>query len=902
MAARSSSVARAGLQRGGERVAEGARVAVGVGAVGEAEARLRVERVLRRAPSRARVGGGARVARAREDVGDARRDLLAVGAALLQPLELGDRRLVVVPRERALEVHLGVGVELLDARGDLVGLRGGALLVERLEVRVRARPRRRGSAARGRRARASGRRANRACRRRARAARAPRAPSARRRRACAAAPPPRPARAARRRRVSSAAARARARVPRQRPRRGSARARGSRASCRAARDRSRRRACDASCSASRAGVLRLDERLDERRRRRRRAARRAPRTRPAQRRTGDPASDGVAAAPPRGRSPSSGFGSASTSGRLDRVGRPRVAVGLDARGRAVRVQQAHARGGRQHAREHAVPALGHAHVRPEALPRPPLLDVAREDGRVVDPHLDGALHGDDELAVAARREERLGVEDAVLHLLVGRGEAAVLRRRQHVRDAPAHRIRGPRDRPRRVLLRRGSDAAGPVALPCPKGPARRTPRAQPMRRTTSASYASPVRSARRRPRPPASPRARRPRASPTCPGRARTLSKTSRCCRVEVRHRRRAAPSRCRAANQPTSGARSSPVSTAAPQRGDVALGRRARVAVRLVHHRPREAGPHAGVRRRVEPLARRAAACSAVPPGASISASAHRPTTSPSLEPRALDRSSASDGRGHASRHRPRRTPDGDRHDARDRQHAGERPHLNATVARWPSALSTCSHHARKAGYSLAVMRVFASVTVVFTCSVAPLGSTSTSYEPNGPVPFDACGVRRHLRARRQAAPSSRPPASTARRGARRACATRAARSPAPCAPCARAGTIMPSPSARANCGTLPCTRKVTFCSTSSRLPASMAVHLAAGEDRREHLLHALLARRVRVEAHPPLARLDAAHVGAPVELRARRRRRASRRPCARSRCRPPAGPAGARASRCPR
>ena len=42
--------------------------------------------------------------------------------------------LPVVPRERAIEVHLGVGIELLDPSGDLVGLLRGPLLIERLQI------------------------------------------------------------------------------------------------------------------------------------------------------------------------------------------------------------------------------------------------------------------------------------------------------------------------------------------------------------------------------------------------------------------------------------------------------------------------------------------------------------------------------------------------------------------------------------------------------------------------------------------------------------------------------------------------------------------------------------------------------------------------------------------------
>ena len=125
----------AGLERGRERAAQRASVSLRVREVGEPKASLRVARVLRERLLellRRRAG----VARAREHVGDARRDLLAIGAAALEAVELRDRGLVVVARERAIEIDLGVRVELLDARGDLVGLRGGTVLVEGLEVSV----------------------------------------------------------------------------------------------------------------------------------------------------------------------------------------------------------------------------------------------------------------------------------------------------------------------------------------------------------------------------------------------------------------------------------------------------------------------------------------------------------------------------------------------------------------------------------------------------------------------------------------------------------------------------------------------------------------------------------------------------------------------------------------------
>ena len=127
--------ARPGLERGRERAPQGVPVSLGVREVGQAKARLRVARVLRQGLLellRRRAG----IPRPREDVGDSPRHLFPVGPAALQAIELGERGLVVVAREEAIEIHLRVGVELLDVRGDLVRLGGGAVLVEGLEVRV----------------------------------------------------------------------------------------------------------------------------------------------------------------------------------------------------------------------------------------------------------------------------------------------------------------------------------------------------------------------------------------------------------------------------------------------------------------------------------------------------------------------------------------------------------------------------------------------------------------------------------------------------------------------------------------------------------------------------------------------------------------------------------------------
>ena len=63
---------------------------------------------------------------------------LRSGRRFCEALELRDRGLPVVPRERAIEVDLGVRIELLDARGDLVGLGERAVVVERARGTARS--------------------------------------------------------------------------------------------------------------------------------------------------------------------------------------------------------------------------------------------------------------------------------------------------------------------------------------------------------------------------------------------------------------------------------------------------------------------------------------------------------------------------------------------------------------------------------------------------------------------------------------------------------------------------------------------------------------------------------------------------------------------------------------------
>ena len=143
-------------------------------------------------------------------------------------------------------------------------------------------------------------------------------------------------------------------------------------------------------------------------------------------------------------------------------------------------------------------------------------------------------------------------------------------------------------------------------------------------------------------------------------------------------------------------------------ERGHVRVGRGARIAVRLVVRARAPSCAHMPSLRQ-----RRRGACaplaprSAVPPGASISASAQRPTTSPSVDVFAAARRSATAPSRVRRPRRLRRT--------RRAVHAtstaprirvercpgsiapppGPRRPSRSTVARWPSARSTSSHQA---------------------------------------------------------------------------------------------------------------------------------------------------------------------------------------------------------------
>ncbi len=118
-----------------QRLAQRSAIPAGEAGVGEREAGLRVLRLA--------LHGGlellhrlAREAGAREHVGDASGDVAAVLADGAEALELLDRRAEIPPGDGALEVDLGVGVDLADARRDLVGLFDAALFVVEAQERA----------------------------------------------------------------------------------------------------------------------------------------------------------------------------------------------------------------------------------------------------------------------------------------------------------------------------------------------------------------------------------------------------------------------------------------------------------------------------------------------------------------------------------------------------------------------------------------------------------------------------------------------------------------------------------------------------------------------------------------------------------------------------------------------
>jgi hypothetical protein len=112
--------------------------------------------------------------------------------------------------------------------------------------------------------------------------------------------------------------------------------------------------------------------------------------------------------------------------RHDHVAQAIVRIRVDARRPPIGCKEADARPIGHHPSENAVSTGADPNRDPEPLPRPPLTKVALEDGRVVQPNLDGALDGDDEVLLSRGREEGLNVEHPLFRILGARREAAVL--------------------------------------------------------------------------------------------------------------------------------------------------------------------------------------------------------------------------------------------------------------------------------------------------------------------------------------------------------------------------------------------------------------------------------------------------------------------------------------------
>ena len=285
--------------------------------------------------------------------------------------------------------------------------------------------------------------------------------------------------------------------------------------------------------------------------------------------------------------------------------------------------------------------------------------------------------GDDELAIAVRRgEERLRVEDAVFHLLARldtrhRGCCDA----EHVRDRLRASDRPPtRRRPRPGLL--GGERAPPVlvATPWPNGPARRDAARAAHRFVTSASYASPVVSARSKTSAIATRRARPRRASRAFRGRETSASSVLRCLRVEVRHRRAQAEQVMRPRTRRRA-ARADRGSSAPRQATATYASAAVRGSPCTSSSRPRARLPHMPVVLRAHASRFRArAAPSTVPPGAKISESGQRPTSSPSVDAPAASRTRGDGVSGLFARGALHAAPHRGEYRERDRQDASGR------------------------------------------------------------------------------------------------------------------------------------------------------------------------------------------------------------------------------------
>ena len=574
-------------------------------------------------------------------------------------------------------------------------------------------------------ARASDLLSSRGARRAAPDPRGSRARPARRRRACASARPPRRARAARPSRGAPRASRARCAGRGRGPSRGRARARETRASSeRMLRGRRRRRSMPGLRAELRASCAPRRTALDEG--------------------GGDVVHLVVMGGGRRdgGADRQLGEGASPLRGPLDdafervrigehargrdAVGRPGRGARLEAGRRAVGVQQPHARGGRECAGHDAMPAVSHRDVRAEALPGPPLVDATRQDLHAVDPHDRRALHGDDELAVSAAHEEGLGVEGPVLDLLVGHGKAGLLRGGKDVRHAPPHGIGSPGLRPGlgalsveppvAIRLRAVSEGSGephaPGAAHAPDD-------------LVLVGLAGPLGALVDLDRPPVLEVGHR--APPDVPRVSQKSVERAAVAGEQIGHR--AAQAREVPGRVPPDERRVFFRARRRVREGrQVGVGRRARVAVRLVDDGAGEARHHPAARGvdRVEPPARLRGVRGHAPgrehlhegPSSDDLAVARRPrlVAYGSQRPRGAHVVLGSAAGRHARGHGERPACGG----------SGQGPHLNATIARCPMARSTSSHQVRNAAYSAAAMRVLARVTDVFTRIEVALTVTS--------------------------------------------------------------------------------------------------------------------------------------------------------------------------------
>jgi hypothetical protein len=135
-------------------------------------------------------------------------------------------------------------------------------------------------------------------------------------------------------------------------------------------------------------------------------------------------------------------------GRHDRVRRARVGLRREWRGATIGIEHANRGSIIEHARDDAVTPCRQVKRDAEALPNPPLAEIAHEHGRVVDDHGERRLNADDDVALALDREEAFDVEDAARRLFFARDHARGLLALQDLRRLGAQWIGGERLGPR----------------------------------------------------------------------------------------------------------------------------------------------------------------------------------------------------------------------------------------------------------------------------------------------------------------------------------------------------------------------------------------------------------------------------------------------------------------------